>query len=288
MIQRIKFLSLLVLVLLLISGCFIKGPSVPVQNPILTVHFIDVGQGDSIFIDIGDNEILIDGGEISPGVTDYIKPYVQGKLEVVVATHPHDDHIGGLISVLQKYDVGEIWINGDNSTTNTYKNFMKVIYSENADVHTARRGDTIHSRTLNLTVLNPVQPLTLDANNNSIVLNLSYGNTDFLFTGDAGEQAEKVMLSKSGMKLSDVDILKVGHHGSSSATTQDFLTAIHPEVAVYEAGIGNPYGHPHQEVIDRLKANNVKIYGTDKNGTVVVTTDGISYKVVAQKGTYEN
>jgi competence protein ComEC len=276
------FYFFLILSLLCTEGCL------PKAQPILSVHFINVGQGDSILIDIGDTEVLIDGGEKSPGIAGYIRPYVQGKLEAIVATHPHEDHIGGLIEVIQQFEVSTIWINGDNSTSNTYANFLSLANAEHISVYEARRGNSIQAGELTLLILNPGQPLTMDANNNSIVLTLRYGNTDFLFTGDAGFSAEVEMLADSTTSLPDIDILKVGHHGSYSSTSQDFLTVIRPEVAIYEAGTGNSYGHPHKETINRLKANGVTIYGTDKNGSIVVTTDGNSYNVRVQKGTYQN
>lgn len=246
----------------------------------LAIHFIDVGQGDSILIDLGDIEVLIDGGGKSPGVTSYIDDYVDGALEVIVATHPHADHIGGLTDVLAAFEVQEIWHNGDTSTSKTYAQFMLAVNSEGAELYEARRGNTIEVGDLVFDVLHPVN-LGDTTNNNSIVLSLNYGEIDFLFTGDAEQQAESSMLG-TGI-VPNVEILKVGHHGSRTASSKAFLGAVQPEVAIYMAGLDNKYGHPHAETIGALEEIGAEIYGTDVNGTIVVITDGITYEVQTEK-----
>jgi beta-lactamase superfamily II metal-dependent hydrolase len=247
----------------------------------LQVHFIDVGQGDAILIDLGTTEILIDAGEKSPGVTGYMEDYVDGHLEVVVATHPHADHIGGLIEVLDEFDVDEVWVNGDEATSKTYTDFMAEANDEGAQVHEARRGDTIVAGTLTFHVLNPIDPLFDNTNDNSIVLSLRYGSIDFLFTGDAEIEAEASMIS-AGI-LSDIDILKVGHHCSRTASSAAFLSIIKPAVAIYTAAVGNTYGHPHAESLAALQSIGATIYGTDTLGTIVISTDGTSYTIQTEK-----
>ena len=242
----------------------------------LEVHFIDVGQGDSILIDFGQTEILIDGGDRSPGVVSYIGPYVDGALEVMVATHPHADHIGGLIAVLQQLEVKEIWHNGDSSTSKTYAEFMSAVQAEGAVVNVGKRGDNIVVGDLSFTILNPASP-SGTTNNNSLVLVLSFGDIDFLFTGDAEQEAEGAMLVSSVAPVPDVEILKVGHHGSHTASSQGFINATKPEVAIYIAGVGNSYGHPHQETLSTLDSFGATIYGTDVHGTMIVTTKGQTY-----------
>jgi len=237
----------------------------------LEVHFIDVGQGDSILIDLAETEILIDGGDKSPGVVEYLGGFVDGALEVMVATHPHADHIGGLIGVLDAFEVDEIWLNGDTSTSQTYSQFMSAVNSEGAQVYEARRGDTIEVGEL---VFNVLHPVSLDdtVNNNSIVLSLSYGDIDFLLMGDAEEEAETSMLT-AGI-VPDVEVLKVGHHGSRTASSRQFLQVAKPKLAIYMAGKGNIYGHPHQETITALTEVGALIQGTDIYGTIVITTTG--------------
>jgi competence protein ComEC len=248
----------------------------------LEVHFIDVGQGDSILIDLGETEVLIDGGEKSPGVVDYLKKYVDGALEVVVATHPHSDHIGGLIAVLGAFQVEQIWYNGEQAESAIYTEFINAVKAEGTEAHIARRGDRIVTGSLTFLVLNP-KTLAGTVNNNSIVLELSYGTVDFLFTGDAEKAAEAAMLAASDIPVPNIEILKVGHHGSRTASSPAFLAATSPEVAVYMAGIGNRYGHPHQETLAALTQIGAKVYGTDMNGTIHISTDGNTFIVRTER-----
>jgi competence protein ComEC len=275
--NRLKpfFLSLL-LVLLVLTSCSSLKPATSLS---LSIHFIDVGQGDSILIDLGQTEVLIDGGEKSPGVVNYLRNHIDGPLEVMIATHPHDDHIGGLIEVLERFEVKEIWWNGDNSSSKTFSDFMNLVYAEKAIIYEAERGKLIKTGALTFTVLNPNKPLSNDSNKNSIVVNLVYGNVDFLFMGDADRQAESSMLGL----VPDVDVLKVGHHGSQYSSSPAFLAIAKPEVAIYSAGKGNVYGHPDVETINNLKQIGAKIYGTDTSGTIIITTNGKVYSVKTDK-----
>jgi beta-lactamase superfamily II metal-dependent hydrolase len=288
-IKRLAISILLTCLVLILVSCGAPapppGPSAPTPTPTegeLKVHFIDVGQGDSILVDLGETEILIDGGDKSPGLTPYLNRYVDGNLEVMVATHPHADHIGGLIDVLNAFQVEQIWHNGETSESKTYTDFMTAVNSEGAQVHIAKRGDRITAGALSLLVLNP-RTLAGTTNNNSIVLSLSYDRIDFLFMGDAEREAEGAMLVASDIPVPDIDILKVGHHGSRTASSPDFLALTTPEVAVYMAGTGNSYGHPHQETLDSLAKIGAKIYGTDVNGTIVINTDGETFTTKTQK-----
>ncbi|MBA7587383.1 ComE operon protein 3 [subsurface metagenome] len=287
--KKLSICAVLVVIFLLIwPSC--GTPSSPSNTPPpttpppaegeLAVHFIDVGQGDAILIDFGETEVLIDGGGKSPGVVAYLNNYVDGPLEVMVATHPHADHIGGLIRVLDAFEVDEIWLNGDTSTSETYSQFMSAVNSEGAQVYEARRGDTIQVGDLAFNVLHPVN-LSGTTNNNSIVLSLSYGQVDFLFTGDAEQEAEASMLMER--VVPDVEVLKVGHHGSKTASSPDFLAVTSPEIAICMAGEGNTYGHPHEETIEALLAAGAEIYGTDIHGIIVVTTNGEEYELQLEK-----
>ncbi|MFC1982886.1 MBL fold metallo-hydrolase [Chloroflexota bacterium] len=256
------------------EACYEYGLSDAIEQEskdTLRVHFIDVGQGDSILIDLRETEILIDGGDRSPGVIQYLDSYVDGAIEAMIATHPDADHIGGLIAVLNIFQVEEIWINGDTSTSGTYSEFMSAVNSEDAQVYVARRGDTIQAGDIILHVLHP-DNLGSTTNNNSIVMSLSFGQVDFLFTGDAEQEAEASMLT-AGI-VPDVEILKVGHHGSRSSSSAQFLDTVKPEIAIYMAGQVNSYGHPHQESIAALAEVHALIYGTDIYGTIIIVTDG--------------
>ena len=198
-------ISILLIIIIAIVYWWLNRPSqpqpfLPDEKPVpqseLQVHFIDVGQGDSILIDLGSDEVLIDGGKKSPGVTDYISKYIDGPLEVMVATHPHTDHIEGLIKVLEVFQVEEIWLNGQAGTSKiTYPNFMAAVNAEGAEVNLAKRNGTISTGDLNFSILNPPGTLFSKINNNSIVLRLEYGDIVFLFMGDAEEKAETSILN---------------------------------------------------------------------------------------------
>lgn len=245
---------------------------------LVEVQFIDVGQGDAILIRAGPETMLIDGGDRSPGVVAYLKAQGITRLDKVLATHTHADHIGGLIEVFEQFEVGEAILNGDEHTTRTFEDLIDAIADSRAEYREVKRGDTIRLGGLTLRVLNP-GPLTDDANNNSIVLALRHGSVSFLFMGDAEAEAEQNIFLSSIWHPS-ATILKLGHHGSRTSTTDAFLNVLQPEVAVYSAGEGNSYGHPHPETLAKLETAGVEVYGTDVHGTIVVRSDGQGYQVM--------
>lgn len=236
----------------------------------LDVYFIDVGQGDAILIDYGEFEMLIDGGADGSCVP-FIQEYADGSLEVVVATHPHSDHIGGLDDVLRAFDVLEVVTNGATASTNAYANFASAVDTERCEKTIARRNHEILLGDLVVKVLHPHE-LVGDANDDSIVLLLSYINVSFLFTGDITCDVEQELLRESC--LSDIDVLKVAHHGSAYGTCEPFLEIARPEIAVYSAGDGNRYGHPTDSTLMRLEDVGALILGTDKQGNIAISTDG--------------
>ncbi|MFW6116302.1 MAG: MBL fold metallo-hydrolase [bacterium] len=238
---------------------------------------MDVGQADAILILSPDGRgVLIDGGDRDSGIVDYLRSQGVSSLDVMVATHPHADHISGLVDVLRSLSVAGVVTNGAEHTTLTYERFLDAIIAAGAPYSEVRRGDTLEVGLLKFDVLHP-SGLTGDLNNDSIVLRLVYGDIVFLFTGDAEGEAERSLVA-SGQKL-DSTVLKVGHHGSRSSTTSPFLEQVSPEVAVYSCATDNSYGHPHVDTLTALADVGADVYGTDVNGTVVITTGGTGYSV---------
>lgn len=199
----------------------------------------------------------------------------------MIATHPHSDHIGGLVQVLQVFPASKVVTNGEQYNTSVYENFLDAIIASQADYLELKRGDILSQGGLDFHCLSPVTPDNLDPNENSLVLQFTYGKTTFLLMGDAGMPTESDLLA-AGL-LSKVDILKVGHHGSSTATSPAFLNVIKPTVAIYSAGLDNSNGFPTPQTIANLQAIRATIYGTDRNGTVLVTADLNGYTVKAAR-----
>ncbi len=247
----------------------------------VTVYFIDVGQGDSIFIDTLGLDVLIDGGTRTAGttVTSFLQNLGISEIHLMVATHMDADHIGGLITVLSStIQVDEILINNQTGTTATYNDFMTLANTHT--VNAAQRGNTyILTSNANLTLLNPFQPLEFnDQNLNSVVLRMQIGESSFLLMGDAEVETEESIL-QSGLEVNSY-VLKVGHHGSNTATSDSFLATASPSIAIISAGVGNPYGHPHQETLDKLFANQITVYGTYQSGTIAISANLTSIQVL--------
>jgi len=245
----------------------------------VTVYFFDVGQGDSIFIDTDGEDMLIDGGPHRADliILDYLSKLNVSRIDIMVATHPDADHIGGLIDVLNSsITVNMVLYNNQTSTTKTYQNFMKLAEDK---ITVANRSQVyVLDSNVNFTVLNPTQPLEFDdENSNSIVLKLQIGTISFLFAGDATFETEESMI-KAGLNL-ESQVLKVAHHGSKLTTSNEFLDAVKPIYAVISAGKNNPYGHPHEETIQRLLNHNVTIYGTFASGTIIMSADGQTIEI---------
>jgi competence protein ComEC len=246
------------------------------------VDFIDVGQGDAILITSSSGQVaLIDGGEQGSGALQYLQSKAIDHIDLMIATHPHSDHIGGLVDVLRALPVQKVVTNGQPHTTQTYENFLDGIAAAKAEYVEAKQGDTIPFGSLAFQVLSPVSPTGDELNNNSLVLRLAVNQVSFLFTGDAQEDAEASMIS-AGLPL-QADILKVAHHGSHTSSSPAFLDQVQPAAAVYSAGAGNEYGHPHAETIAALTNVGAQIYGTDVNGTIAIQTDGNAYTVLVGK-----
>ncbi|MBY6836008.1 MBL fold metallo-hydrolase [Clostridium botulinum] len=249
----------------------------------MKVHYIDVGQGDSELIQIGNQNILIDAGCNDNKALNYLKSQGISKLDYIIATHPHEDHIGGMTSVINNFEIGEFYAPKVNHTTKTFENMIKALQNKGLKLTAPTIGDTLTIGNATMQFLAPNSSKYQDLNNYSIVCKLKYGNTSYLFTGDAESLSEGEILAKQ-LDIS-ADVLKLGHHGSHSSTSQAFLDKVNPKYAIVSCGKGNDYGHPHQETIDKLNAKNINILRTDVSGTIISTSDGnnINFNVNASE-----
>jgi len=256
------------------------------NNGKLSVYFLDVGQGDSSLIFFGNKTILIDAGEIDMGdrVVSDLKGLGVTHIDLLVATHPHSDHIGGMQKVLDNFPVGQVLDSGMPHPSALYEHFLETIDKKNIPFSVAVQGDTVDlDPSLQIVVLSPPEKrFGDDLNTNSIILRISYGTINFLFTGDAGDEAENALV-KSGYAL-DSQILKVGHHGSLHSSSPAFIARVHPEAAIISLGQDNPYGHPHKQTVDALNDAGATIYRTDRDGTIHVRSDGTSYIINTEMG----
>ena len=251
----------------------------------LTVHYIDAGQGDAALLQFTDEDdtytILYDSGDWQGNeVVPYLEKENVDFIDIVMISHPHADHIGQLEEVLTNFDVGEVWMTENTANSSVYEGAAEAILASDADYEEPKAGDIFDVGELTIQILHP-QTLTGDLNQDSLSAHFSYGDTAFLFTGDAYVEQEKQMIDQD-MNI-EADFLQLGHHGSDTSTSQSFLDEVKPTYAIYSAGEGNTYGHPHQEVLDRLDASNINTYGTDVHGNIVVTTDGVDSEIHTDK-----
>jgi len=284
-----KKILFLLLILFILTGCSasiinsqtdqdtsVQRPAASQADNALVVHFIDVGQGDSILIQAPSGKnMLIDAGTnaSASAVVNYLKNRKIKRLDILVATHPHEDHIGGMDAVINKFDIGMIYMPDVSTNTKTYADVLTAVKNRKLKVTTAAAGIQMDlGPGLQVRMFAPNSDKYDDMNNYSAVIKLTYSNTSFLFTGDAQSLSEQEMLTK-GYDLK-ADVLKVGHHGSNSSTSPGFLKAVSPEYAVISVGKGNDYGHPHKETLTKLAGANVKVFRTDKNGTIIARSNG--------------
>lgn len=253
-----------------------------VSDPTMTVHFIDVGQADASLAQFTDEEgkpytLLIDTGNWN--ATDVVS-YLQSKqitsIDVIAITHPHADHIGQLDKIIETFDVAEVWMNGEIVNSEIFDKALAAIEAHGIDYYEPEAGDIFDIGPVEVTVLHP-DTLSSNTNDNSLALRLQFGDISFLFTGDGEEKAEQEMLAGDGELKSTV--LHLGHHGSDTSTTVPFLHAVNPEIAIYSAGRENQYNHPHEDIVDRIRSEEILLYGTDTQGTIRVVTDGTQYAV---------
>ncbi|MBQ2903805.1 MAG: MBL fold metallo-hydrolase [Clostridia bacterium] len=250
----------------------------------INVHYIDVGQGDCSLIECGGKTMLIDAGENGheTKVLDYLRLQNIEKLDYIIASHQHSDHIGGLPEVLDEIGTDIIIMprltKEQTPTNSTYTAFLKSVKNSDAKVIASEVGAKYSLGDAEFEILGPVTDDAEDLNNMSVVVKLTYGEKSFLFTGDAEKEEEREILA-TGADL-DCDVLKVGHHGSGTSSSTDFLKAVTPEICVIQVGADNDYGHPHENIVERLAKYADDIYRNDICGDIVISSDGKTFNVV--------
>ncbi len=271
--KRILAFLLIIAFVFSLCGCGDSGPKMPSEGSEFAVHFIDVGQADAALVICNGKTMLIDGGNTDSSnlMYSYLKTHNVKHLDYVVASHAHGDHVGGLPGALNYATVGKALCPVTDFDSSAFRNFVKYLAKRGVDITVPETGDTFMLGEAECTVL-AVNTTDNEPNNTSIVLRIVYGETSFLFTGDAEREVE-LALSSSGFELEST-VLKVGHHGSYSSTSYVFLRNVMPKYAVISVGRGNDYGHPTPEVLSRLRDAEVKVFRTDKHGTVICTSDG--------------
>lgn len=246
----------------------------------LVVLFLDVGQGDATLLVQGGTTVLIDTGRYQASdVVETVQTLGIDTLDLVVVTHPHADHIGQFDRLVDAVTITETWWSGATTTSLTFGRALDALERSGAAYEEPRSGDAAVIGDLLLEVVNPPVGVDLtDVHDSGLAVRVTYGSFRVLFTGDAEAPTEGRMVA-SDPALLEAEVLQVGHHGSRTSTVPEFLAAVSPEVAVYSAGVGNPYGHPHPEVIERLRAADIEVYGTELHGTVAISSDGQRWSV---------
>lgn len=259
-----------------------QNSNININNDLLKIHYLDVGQGDSIFIELPNNEtMLIDAAESnqSENIINYLKNLNYQKIDYVIGTHPHTDHIGGLKDIINTFKIGKIYMPKVISTTKTYENLLQTIKDKNLKINTAKAGTTIiDTDTLKINILAPNNDTYTELNNYSVVTKITYGTTKFLFMGDA----EK--LSENEIK-DDVtaDVIKIGHHGSSTSSGINFIKKVNAKYGIISVGLNNKYNLPKEETITNWENSGNKIYLTSTNGTITAISDGTNIKIESEK-----
>lgn len=288
---------------LLLAGCTPRGsvggvpptgslttpvePTTPAGGGELRVSFLDVGQGDAALIQTSNGEaVLIDGGpsEAGPRVLAALHAAGVRQIDLLLGSHPHEDHIGGLMDVLPEVPVKEVLDPGYAHGTSLQRKYLELLKGKGVKTTLARRGQKYDlSGNVRLEILAPENPLIkgtqADANNNSIVARLTYGSTAFLFTGDMEEEERERLIQSVPHPLLRADVLKVAHHGSHNGTDPQFLKLVEPRYAVISLARGNDYGHPHHEAVEALEQANAQILRTDQRGTIVFTSNGSQVQI---------
>ena len=283
-----KFLILLFIIFIALVvkyyGDYSFSSDVEVNGKFIA-SFIDVGQGDSIFLEFPNGKnMLIDAGENyeSETVQSFINSKGYFSLDYVVGTHPHTDHIGGLESIIRRYEIGEIYLPKVVHTSKTYENLLTTINELGYKVNSAISGmEIINEKGLEVKILSPKNSNYSELNNYSVVIKIVFGNTSFLFMGDAETVVEDEILDEV-----NADVVKVGHHGSDTSSSEEFVKSVNAKYAVIMSGVDNQYDLPDKTIVDRWKSNGAEVYNTSENGNVIITSDGRNITVEVEHESY--
>lgn len=282
--QRFVLLLAVLAALVFVTNSYQAQTYTPSSNELL-IHFLDVGQGDATLIAVPVNrQILIDGGPGNAVIEELgeVMPLTDRSIDLVIVTHNDADHLSGVVEVLKRYEIGELWLTGAVHSSRLYQEFVALVNSKKLKTRFVKSGDIYELGRLHATVLWPLDSYIAltpkNQNEASIVTQWQFGEKKFLITGDITEIQELQLLE--GGYLSKVDVLKVAHHGSKTSSSFDFLSAVLPKLAVISSGRNNPYNHPHPSVVSRLSELQIPILRTDTVGRVTLSSDGsvINYK----------
>ncbi|WP_430788139.1 ComEC/Rec2 family competence protein [Virgibacillus flavescens] len=280
--RNIRWYSVILVcfILVLLPGNTIHGQ----QLPNMDVHFIDVGQGDSILIETpADKTILIDGGTPESGkdIVNFIKKQQINKIDLLIVTHPDIDHIGGLSKVMKSFKIEKIMDSGKLYTTKTYRKYLGQIAKQDIPVEIAKKDQMIKlDPSLEIRVLNTYEPFRSN-NESSIALKVTYNKMDFLFMSDIEKKQEKVLTKIEDLQA---EVLKVAHHGSRTSSSKEFLEKVKPQVAILTYSKQNDYGHPVDRVIENLYKVDASIFSTAVFGNITISTNGKEYYIWTEKG----
>ncbi|EPB8153317.1 ComEC/Rec2 family competence protein [Clostridium perfringens] len=273
--------SIIGIIVVLLAGYFgidlTQDSKVPKDSKLM-ISYMDVGQGDAAYIKVNGNDILIDAGPRSNSkeLLEQLKAKNIDDFELVIATHPHEDHIGGMVDVFKEYEVKSFYSPKITHTTKTYENLVKAVKDEGLKTKELKGGMVIDlGEGAKFEVFTPQKSEYEELNDYSPIMKLSFGDTSYLFTGDAEKLAEEEALAKYKTSL-DSDVIKFGHHGSSSSSSNAFIEAVSPKYGIISCAKDNKYGHPHRETLDIIKKYNIKTFRTDTDGEIILTSDGKS------------
>ncbi|MBQ9298545.1 MAG: MBL fold metallo-hydrolase [Clostridia bacterium] len=290
-----KVVYILFLIILLFVGIYLQNDKSEVEaiNKVvevsseLKIYYLNVGEADCILIQNGGKNMIIDAGNNEDGneIVEFLKAQAIEKIDVLVGTHPHEDHIGGLDNIINNFDIGKIYMPKVATTTKSFEDVIKAIESKGLNITTPVIGKTFKLGECNFKILH-TDDNEENLNNSSIVLKMEFGRLSYLFTGDVEADGEKAIID-SGYDIK-ANVLKVAHHGSNSSSTEEFLDKVAPDIAVIMCGKNNDYWHPHQVILNRLNARKIKIYRTYEDGTILITSDGYTNRVKTLKDIYLN